>query len=145
MEGRRSGTPGGDRAARRIAEWLAAAGLRPGGAHGTYFQPFVIDRAARLGTATALEILSPAPRRLEVGRDFAPHAGSPSGEVAGEVVFAGHGGTGTYGSRDDWAGVDLHGKIVLVLDGPSDGGRPARLPKPIAAVRRRRSALLLIA
>src|SRR3989454_1953696 len=70
MEGRRSGTPGGDRAARRIAEWLAAAGLRPGGAHGTYFQPFVIERAARLGTATALEILSPAPRRLEVGRDF---------------------------------------------------------------------------
>src|SRR5205809_6582738 len=68
MEGRRSGTPGGDRAARRIAEWLEAAGLRPGGAHGTYFQPFVIERAARLGTATALEILSPAPRRLEVGR-----------------------------------------------------------------------------
>ena len=144
MEGRRSGTPGGDRAARRIAEWLEAAGLRPGGAHGTYFQPFVIERAARLGTATALEILSPAPRRLEVGRDFAPHGGSPSGEVAGEVVFASHGGTGTYGSRDDWAGVDVHGKIVLVLDGPSDGGRVTRLEKLIAAKWRGAAALLLI-
>src|SRR2546428_4673333 len=110
-----------------------AAGLRPGGAHGTYFQPFVIDRAARLGMANALEILSPAPRRLEVDRDFAPHGGSPSGEVTGEVVFAGHGGTGAYGSRDDWAGVDVHGKIVLVLDGPSDGGRVTRLEKLIAA------------
>src|SRR2546428_14000484 len=81
-----------------------AAGLRPGGAHGTYFQPFVIDRAARLGTATALEILSPAPRRLEVGRDFAPHGGSPRGGVAGAVVFAGHGGTGTDGSSGARAG-----------------------------------------
>ncbi|OLB00918.1 MAG: hypothetical protein AUH09_02665 [Candidatus Rokubacteria bacterium 13_2_20CM_70_12] len=118
--------------------------VRPGGAHGTYFQPFVIERAARLGTATALEILSPAPRRLEVGRDFAPHGGSPSGEVAGEVVFAGHGGTGTYGSRDDWAGVDVHGKIVLVLDGPSDGGRVTRLEKLIAAKWRGAAALLLV-
>ena len=144
MEGRRSGTPGGDRAARRIAEWLEAAGLRPGGAHGTYFQPFVIDRAARLGTANALEILSPAPRRLEVDRDFAPHGGSPSGEVTGEVVFAGHGGTGAYGSRDDWAGVDVHGKIVLVLDGPSDGGRVTRLEKLLAAKRRGAAALLVV-
>src|SRR5438128_8532954 len=106
MEGRRSGTPGGDRAARRIAEWLEAAGLRPGGAHGTYFQPFVIERAARLGTATALEILIPAPRRLEVGRDLAPRGGAPSGDVAGDVVFGGHGGAGTYGRRDHRAGVD---------------------------------------
>src|SRR2546428_10814601 len=121
-----------------------AAGLRPGGAHGTYFQPFVIDRAARLGTATALEILSPAPRRLEVGRDFAPHGGSPSGEVAGEVVFAGHGGTGTYGSRDDWAGVDVDGKIVLVLDGPSDGGRVTRLERLTAGRGRGAAALLLV-
>src|SRR5207244_7565589 len=62
MEGRRSGTPGGDRAARRIAEWLAAAGLRPGGAHGTYFQPLVIHRAAPLRTATRLDTPSPATR-----------------------------------------------------------------------------------
>src|SRR5439155_18032087 len=82
MEGRRSGTPGADRAARRIAEWLQHAGLRPGGEHGTYVQPFVIERGARLRTANTLEILSPAPRGLEVGRDWTPHGGSPSGEVA---------------------------------------------------------------
>src|SRR5207245_11790516 len=34
MEGRRSGTPGGDRAARRIAEWPPGAGPRPGGPAG---------------------------------------------------------------------------------------------------------------
>src|SRR5207244_512976 len=56
----------------------------------------------------------------------------------------GHGGTGTYGSRDDWAGVDVHGKIVLVLDGPSDGGRVTRLEKLIAAKWRGAAALLLV-
>src|SRR3989442_1371219 len=39
----------------------------------------------------------------------------------------------SFSSRDDWAGVDVHGKIVLVLDGPSDGGRVTRLQKLIAA------------
>ncbi|HEY7869738.1 MAG TPA: hypothetical protein VIF59_10950, partial [Methylomirabilota bacterium] len=38
MEGRASGTAGGDRAARYIAAALARAGLRPGGDAGTFFQ-----------------------------------------------------------------------------------------------------------
>ncbi len=144
MEGRRSGTPGADRASRRIAEWLQHAGLRPGGEHGTYVQPFVIERGARLRTANTLEVLSPAPRRVEVGRDWTPHGGSPSGEVTGEVVFAGHGASGAYGSRDDWAGLDVRGKIVVVLDGPSDGGRVTRLEKLLAAKRHGAAALLLV-
>jgi peptidase M28-like protein/PDZ domain-containing protein/PA domain-containing protein len=144
MEGRRSGTPGGDRAARRIAEWLEHAGLRPGGEHGTYVQPFVIERAARLGSANELEVLSPARRRLEAGRDFTPHGGSPSAEVIGDVIFAGHGGSGVYGSRDDWAGLDVRGKIVLVLDGPQGGARVTRLEKLLAAKRRGASALLIV-
>src|SRR5437773_8141051 len=144
MEGRRSGTPGGDRAARRIAEWLEHAGLRPGGEHGTYVQPFVIERVPRLGSANGLEVQSGALRRLEVGRDFTPHGGSPSGEVIGDVVFAGHGGSGAYGSRDDWAGLAVRGKIVLVLDGPSGGGRVTRLEKLLAAKQRGAAALLLV-
>lgn len=144
MEGRRSGTPGGDRAARRIAQWLEAAGLRPGGDAGTPFQSFVVETAVRLGTANALEVLGPASRRFEVGRDWTPHGGSLSGDITGDVVFAGHGGSGTYGSRDDWAGLDVRGKIALVLDGPADGGRVTRLEKLLAAKQRGASALLLV-
>jgi aminopeptidase YwaD len=144
MEGRRSGTPGGDRAARRIAEWLEHAGLRPGGEHGTYTQSFVIERARHLGSANALEVLGPVPRRFAVGVDFTPHGGSPSAEVIGDVVFAGHGGGGAYGSRDDWAGLPVHDKIVVVLDGPSGGGRVTRLEKLLAAKRRGAAALLLV-
>ena len=144
MEGRRSGTPGADRAARRIAAWLQHAGLQPGGEHGTYFQRFVIERPARLGAANALEVWSPAFRRVEVGRDFTPHGGSPSGEVTGDVVFAGHGGSGAYSSRDDWAGLDVRSKIVVVLEGPSDSGRVTRLEKLLAAKRHGAAALLVV-
>src|SRR2546426_5352835 len=63
MEGRRSGTPGGDRAARRIAEWLPAAGPPPRGGHRTHFPPLLIERAARPRAANPLPILSPAPPR----------------------------------------------------------------------------------
>ena len=43
MEGRGSGTPGGDRAARYIAAELARLGLEPGGDAGTFFQEFVVQ------------------------------------------------------------------------------------------------------
>ncbi|OLC30271.1 MAG: hypothetical protein AUH81_20485 [Candidatus Rokubacteria bacterium 13_1_40CM_4_69_5] len=55
MEGRRSGTPGGDRAAHDLADSLAASGLRPGGEDGTFFQSFVVflrDGQARVGSET---------------------------------------------------------------------------------------------
>src|SRR2546430_10176362 len=58
MEGRRSGTPGGDRAARRIAEWLEDAGPPPGREHGTYVQPFVIERVPGLRPADQLQVPS---------------------------------------------------------------------------------------
>ena len=42
MDGRRSGSAGGDLAAERLAEWLKAAGLQPGGERGSFFQSFVV-------------------------------------------------------------------------------------------------------
>src|SRR5256885_15875959 len=40
MDGRRAGTPGGDRATERLAAWLGAAGLPPRGDPGALFQTF---------------------------------------------------------------------------------------------------------
>ena len=56
MDGRRAGTPGGERATNRIAEWLAAAGLRPGGDGGSFLQSFTLAPGRRLGPASTLEI-----------------------------------------------------------------------------------------
>jgi len=147
MEGRRSGTPGGDRAARRIADWLADAGLRPGGDGGSFFQSFALETTARVLPTSALELVPPAPRRLELARDWTPHGGSLAGEVTGDVVFAGYGATLPDAGYDDYAGVDVRGKIVLALDGvPSHltGARAGRLDKLIAAKRHGAGALLLV-
>src|SRR6185295_5935573 len=59
MEGRRSGTPGGEHASRRLAEWLAAAGLRPGGDAGSFLQTFVLETSSRPDPASSLELLGP--------------------------------------------------------------------------------------
>ena len=148
MEGRRSGTPGGDRAAERIAAWLQAAGLRPGGERGTFFQSFVVDSATRLGPASALELLAPSTRRLELGGEWTPHGGSLTGEVEGELVFVGHGATAPDAGWDDYAGVAARGKIVVALDGtPRElgGERISRVEKLIEARRRGAAALLIVA
>jgi Peptidase family M28/PDZ domain len=147
MEGRRSGTAGGDRAARQIAEWLAAAGLKPGGAPGSFLDTFVIETSSRPGPASSLELSGPSPRKLETGRDWIPHGGSLAGEVAGEVVFVGYGADLPDRGYDDYATVDVRGRIALALDGvPAHlaDARVSRLDKLIAARRRGAGALLLV-
>src|SRR5207245_6654591 len=121
MEGRRSGTASGALAARRIAGWLAAAGLRPGGDQGTYLQTFVLETSSRPGPASRLDLLGPTPRRLEAGREWTAHGGSRAGEVSGDVVFVGYGAEIPEAKYDEYAGVDVRGKIAIALDGaPGD-------------------------
>ena len=146
MEGRRSGTLGGELAARRIAEWLAAAGLRPGGDQGSYLQSFVLETSSRPGPASSLELSAPTQRRLDAGREWIAHGGSRAGEVSGDVVFAGYGADIPEAKYDDYTGVDVRGKIALVLDGaPSHlaDARVTRLDKLIAAKRRGAAAVLI--
>src|SRR5262245_37697685 len=65
MEGRASGSSGGDRAARYIADRLAALRLAPGGEGGTFLQPFAVGVSARVGSGSALERLGPDPAAIE--------------------------------------------------------------------------------
>jgi hypothetical protein len=138
MEGRGSGTPGGDRAARYIAETLAWAGLRPGGDAGTFFQEFAVAVIPRVGPGSRLESGDPSSRALEVGRAWTPHGGSATGEASGELVFVGHG---------DYAAVSARDRIALALPGapaPGSGAGPTRLEQLIAARRAGARALLIV-
>ncbi len=146
MEGRASGTAGGERAARYIADRLQAMGLRPGGDDGSYFQSFVLSVGAAVGAGTALERLGSPAHEFEVGRDWTPHGGSLTGEVSGEVVFVGYGLEAADRGYDDYAGVDVRGKIALALEGapaPLSDLQPSRLEKLITARRHGASALLI--
>jgi Peptidase family M28/PDZ domain/PA domain len=147
MDGRRSGTPGGDHAARRLADWLAAAGLRPGGDAGSFLQTFVLETSSRPGPASSLDLLGPTLRKLDFGRDWIAHGGSLAGEVSGEVVFVGYGIENADPAYDDYAGVDVRGQIALALDGaPAQmaSARIGRLDKLITAKRRGAAALLIV-
>jgi hypothetical protein len=141
MNGRRSGTEGGERAAAKLAQWLADAGLRPGGDDGTFLQSFVLSAGRKLGAASALELNG---RPLALGTDWTPHGGSRSAETRGELVFLGYGVSAP--AWDDWAG-DVRGKIVVVLDGvPARlAAYPAsRLDKLILARQHGAAALLIV-
>ena len=145
MDGRRAGTPGGDLAARRLADWLEAAGLRPGGERESFFQSFVVAPGARVATGSILRPVDGA--ALQVGRDWTPHGGSLREHVTGEIAFVGYGVSAPASGYDDWAGIDVRDRVVLALDGaPSHLGglRTSRLEKLIAARRAGARALLIV-
>src|SRR5688572_11977410 len=141
MNGRRSGTVGGERAAARLAQWLADAGLRPGGDGATFLQSFVLAAGRKLGAASELEIDG---RRLTLGTDWTPHGGSSTAQTRGEVLFIGHGVTAP--GWDDWA-ADVRDKIVLVVDGVPPrfaAHRTSRLDKVVRARQHGAAALLVV-
>jgi len=144
MEGRRSGTPGGERAALLIADWLRTAGLQPGGDAGSFFQSFVITTGVRLAGGNTFDIAGGA--SPGVGTEWMPHGGSAGGDVDAEVVFVGYGVSAPEQGYDDYAGIDARGRIALALAGaPSRlGYRVPRVEKLVAAREHGAHALLLI-
>jgi hypothetical protein len=133
MAGRASGSPEMERAARYIAGEFRRAGLEPGGDAGSYFQPFDVVTGIRLGDGNRLRLQQgETVQEYQVSRDFTPFSFSDSGEVQGEVVFAGYGITAPELRYDDYAGLDVTGKIVLVLSGEPrerDPNSPFRQPE----------------
>lgn len=115
LRGRGTGTPELDQAAEYIARQFRAAGLKP--LSGTsYFQPFPVTTNARLGTRNRFEFaLNGRKRILEAKKDFLPLNFSASGPAAGQVVFAGYGITAPEYNYDDYAGLEVKDKLVLVL------------------------------
>jgi aminopeptidase YwaD len=131
-EGRASGTPGAERAARHVAKIFERAGLAPGGDGGTYLQSFPVPTGIRLGSGNALTILGAPSRPLRPGHDFTPLTVSADGVEEGELVFAGYGITAPDLQYDDYAGLDVRGKFVLVLSRhprASDPASPFRRPE----------------
>ncbi len=120
-EGRGPGSPGVAAAAAYLEAGFRAAGLEPGGEDG-YRQAFPMPVAIRV----ARQALSVDGAPLQPGVDFGALVSSADGEVAGEVVFAGYGISAPHSGWDDYAGLDVEGRVVLVLD-DRPGGREGPL------------------
>ena len=125
LEGRGTGQRGGDVAARYIAAQFALYGLRPAGDNGTYLQkvPLVgitpgADASFRLipanGSATELKPLE----------DYVAYdqTQQPESTVDAEIVYVGYGIEAPEYNWDDYKGIDLKGKVLLMLvnEPPSD-------------------------
>jgi hypothetical protein len=112
LGGRALDSPGIKLARDYIAKEFARYGLTPGGDNGTYFQGFDVATGLAVKEPTWLT-LGGAPLKVET--DWIPLGLSASGQAETEVVFAGYGITAKNYGYDDYAGVDVKGKIALVL------------------------------
>jgi len=118
FEGRGTGQPGADRAAQYLADRFAKLGLKPAGDNGTYLQAIKF-KSAQVLAESSVKIGDAV---LKHGQDYVilPLTFDEA-DATGGLVFAGYGVVSPELKRDDLAGLDLKGKVVLITGGQPDG------------------------
>lgn len=148
-EGRQTGTPGFDRAAARVAAELARLKLQPAGTQGYYQSIDFISQTFDSKASSASLSGSGVTTTLTVPSDvYFRGSHAMPGQIDAPLVFAGYGLSMPDVGQDDFAGLDLAGKIVVVLSGgPADvaGSRKANARSERARILAERGALGMIA
>jgi hypothetical protein len=115
MEGRGDGTKGLTLAAHLIEKRFKSLGLKPAGTN-SYLQPFIVITGAQLKSGNRFTVRTgDSKSELQPNQDFVPFSFSPSGSASGAVVFAGYGASADEFQYDDYSGLDVKDKIVVVL------------------------------
>jgi Zn-dependent M28 family amino/carboxypeptidase len=118
LEGRGTGTRGGDIAAHYIAAQFALDGLRPAGDDGSYLQRVAFTGVQTLdGTSASLAPANAAPLALERGPDYVVgnQTQTERVDIDAPIVFVGYGIEAPEYGWNDFKGVDVKGKVVLVI------------------------------
>lgn len=114
MEGRGTMQPGGEKAARWLADQMKAMGLKPLGENGTYLQSVPVVETV-LAPETTFKLDG---QPLTLAADWAPLAQNLKDiQYGGPMVFAGHGIISDQLKRNDIKDADLKDKIVVVIAG----------------------------
>jgi aminopeptidase YwaD len=143
--GRLAGTAGYDRAAAFAADRFRALGLRPAGDDG-FFQRLTLET----NEIDACGLALPGGAGLTLGRDYLCRGFTGSGTFTAPVVFAGYGLSFPEQGYDDYAAIDVRGKVVLVFKDPpawtldAAGWGAAPLPRPKARVAESHGAVGLL-
>lgn len=137
LEGRANGSAGLERAADYIAEGFEAAGLRPGGPGGEWFQSFDLTAGLTIGEGNTLTVRTETTSiGLSLSKTYYPLAASPADETttnwtdlrAVPLVFAGHGISAPAFGYNDYNGLDVTDKVVLIFSHePQENQRDSRL------------------
>jgi Peptidase family M28 len=132
LQGRLPGTPGFESATQYVVSQFKTIGLKPAGTDG-FLQPIKLLSFRTDDDKSSAELLSADKHvTLKPGKDItlSPHVTSGSA-VDAPLVFVGYGLHLPSKHIDDLAGLDLHGKVVVLYN-----GAPAKLQGPLRAYSR---------
>ncbi|HTH54169.1 MAG TPA: hypothetical protein VL495_09470, partial [Edaphobacter sp.] len=135
LEGRGPGTRGGEIAAQYIATQFALYGLKPGGDNGSYLQQVNFVGTKTIPDKTHFSLVPKKPEGggmsimlysydLKYGDDYTVNNRTltETADINAPIVFVGYGVNAPEFGWNDYAGIDVKGKIVLCIvgDPPSD-------------------------
>ncbi|MET0289354.1 MAG: M28 family metallopeptidase [Pseudoxanthomonas sp.] len=126
-EGRAPATDGERKTVEYVSAQFAKAGLQPGGDNGGWTQAVTLVRTQVKGTPAALLKMKGASRALVNGQDVTLQSLAPMAKVElkdAPLVFVGYGVHAPERGWDDYKGVDLAGKIAVVLINDPDFETP---------------------
>ena len=118
LEGRGTGQRGGDIAAEYIATQFALDGLKPAGDNGTYMQKVpMVGITLAPGTTFSLVPNKGRARELKLLSEYVAQdeTQQPDSSVNAEIVYVGYGIEAPEYQWDDYKGVDVKGKVLLML------------------------------
>lgn len=120
LEGREAGTRGYALAAHYVATRFAASGLQPAGDDGSWLQQVALLKGERIKDGAMLAI-ERGEQRIEFvfEQDFLPAVdfNRESSSLSAPLVFVGQGVHAPELDHDDFDGIDVSGKVAVVLSG----------------------------
>jgi len=130
LEGRDTGSKGYEIGASYVASQFRAIGLTPGGTDGGWYEQVPFRKTSHASAPTASVVLSGKALSLAPGKDIAvrPSLTQQQRSIDVPLVFAGHGISDPRLGIDDYAGLDVRGKIVVAFEGAPEG-----LPSEVSA------------
>lgn len=145
--GRAPGTQGNTFAAEYIEQFYKKENIS------VMQQPFSMTTAVKLGASNSvifdviiekpgipLDQTKPTKISWKLGTDYQPYGFSESGTVTAPLVFVGYGISTTDGQYNDYDGVDVKGKIVIMMRGVPDWAKKDEKFNSLASLRTKLTA-----
>ena len=122
VEGRQPGTTGFATASQYVQSQFRALGLQPGGQDNQYVQRVVLKKGVVDKNSSTFVLRNINSKEWSYGNEFVftPYMTREQSEVAAPLVFVGFGISAPELGYDDYKGIDVKGKIVVLFDQAPD-------------------------